>query len=61
MMAQLQEQNSANMATLAGQQMDALQVIVQNSKPHTGLTSFTDTRGIGRPITFKGEEVKYAE
>ena len=52
------ELNIAKMATLARQQMEALHVIVQNSKPHSGLTSLTDSRGIGRTIIFKAEEVK---
>ena len=60
MMAELQKQNASNLATLAKQQFDALQTLIQGTtKTHGG--GMTDTRGIGRPITFKGEETKYAE
>ena len=58
MMTALQEQNNENMRTLARQQMEALTQIVANSKPN-GI--MTDTRAIGKPITFKGEELKYPE
>ena len=60
MMSELQKQNAASLATLAKQQFDALQQLIQGTtKTHGG--AMTDTRGIGRPITFKGEEAKYAE
>ena len=60
MMGELQKQNAANLATLAQQRFDALQTLIQgNAKVHGG--GMTDTRGIGRPITFRGEETKYAE
>ena len=58
MMTVLQEQNNENIRTLARQQMEALTQIVANSKP-SGI--MTDTRFIGKPITFKGEELKYPE
>ena len=59
MMAQLMTINTQNMATLASQQMDALKAIVQSSnRPQNTLT---DTRGIGKPVNFKGDEAKYAE
>ena len=33
-------------------------IIMQGAKPHSGVM---ETRGIGKPITFKGEEKKYTE
>lgn len=61
MMAHLQEQNANNLATLARQQMEALQAIVARSMRAQSTGGMTDTRGIGRPVTFKGDEGKYAE
>ncbi len=40
------------------QQNQALQLIVQRAKPHSGMT---EARGIGKPMTFKREEKKYPE
>ena len=53
MMAEMQKQNAENLATLARQQFDALQLLVQGTKTTSGMT---DTRGIGRPVSFKGDE-----
>ena len=58
MMAELQKQNAENSATLAKQQFDAFQSLVQGTKTTKGMT---DTRGIGRPVSFKGDEGKYGE
>ena len=55
MMAELQKQNAANLAALAKQQFDALQTLVAGHHKGEGMT---DTRGIGRPITYKREEIK---
>ena len=60
MMGELQKQNADNLAALAKQQFEALQTLIQGSAKSHG-DGMTDTRGIGRPITFKGEENKYAE
>ena len=53
----LQEQNARNlgevMAALQRQQNDALGKILATVQPTRQLT---DTRGIGRPIAFRGEE-----
>ena len=57
MMAALQEQNSQNMQLLQKSNMEAVQAIIANVRPQ----SLTDSRGIGKPVTFKGEEKKYAE
>ena len=58
----LQEQNARNlgevMAALQRQQNDALGKILATVQPTRQLT---DTRGIGRPIAFRGEERRYAE
>ena len=59
------EQNNATAAALARQQMEALQQIISRSGSSGGAGGvgggLTDPRGIGRPISFKGEEQKYAE
>ena len=49
-MAELQTQNAENLATLAKQQFDACQSLVQGTKS-----------GIGRPVPFKGDEGKCGE
>ena len=59
MMMGLQKQSANSLATLAKQQFDALQLLVQGTKTSSG--AMTDTRDIGRPKTFKGEENKYGE
>ena len=51
-MAEMQKQNAENLATLARQQFDALQLLVQGTKTTSGMT---DTRGIGRPVSCKGD------
>ena len=53
MMAELRKQNEENMATLAKQQFDALQLLVQRTKTTSGAMT--------GPITFQGEEGKYGE
>ena len=58
MMAEMQKQHAGNLATLARQQLDALQLLVQGTKTTAGMT---DTRGIGRLVSFKGDEGKYGE
>ena len=59
MMAELQKQSAENLATIAKQQYDAMQVLVHGTKIISG--GMTDTRGIGRPMTYKGEEDKCSE
>ncbi len=55
MLQKLQKMNADSMAT----QSDAFaRNLAQVVKPSGGMT---DTRGIGRPISFKGEESKYTE
>ena len=46
------------LANLMKQQNDALAVLVGSGR---GNSELTDTRGIGRPVAFKGDELKYAE
>ena len=58
MMAELPKQNAENLATLAKQQFDAFRSLVEGTKTTTGMT---DTRGIGRPVSFKSDEGKYGE
>ena len=60
MMTNLQAQAHQNMVTLAQQHMDALKEIV-NSNTRGGSSGMTDTRGIGRPVVFKGDEQRYGE
>ena len=58
MLAQMQTQNMDNMAIFAKQQNDMMLAMMQQSRPQGMMT---DTRGVGRPINFKGEERKYPE
>ena len=58
MLSQLQTQNMDNMAIFAKQQGDMMLAMMQQSRPQGVMT---DTRGVGRPINFKGEERKYPE
>ena len=60
MMTNLQAQAHQNMVTLAQQHMDALKEIV-HSNTRGGSSGMTDTRDIGRPVVFKGEEQRYGE
>ena len=60
MMTNLQAQAHQNMVTLAQQHLDALKEIV-HSNTRGGSSGMTDTRGIGRPVVFKGEEQRYGE
>ena len=58
MMAELPKQNAENLATLAKQQFDAFQSLVEGTKTTTGMT---DMRGTGRPVSFKSDDGKYGE
>ena len=58
LMQHLQDQNANNMAQLARQQAEALQMIMLSVKPQNMMT---DTRVVGKPINFKGEERTYPE
>ena len=58
MMNELYKVNAENIGAIMRQQQDSLNQIVGNVRGNSGLT---DTRGIGRPVTFKGDEAKYAE
>ena len=60
MMTKLQAQAYQNMVTSAQQHMDALKEIV-NSNTCGGSSGMTDTRGIGPPVVFKGDEQSYGE
>ena len=41
--------------------MENIAVLMKQFQTGVGGGGMTDSRGIGRPITFKGEESKYAE
>lgn len=59
MLQNLQKMNADSMATIMATQSEAFaRMLAQVVKPSGGMT---DTRGIGRPISFKGEESKYTE
>ena len=58
MMFALQEQNSQNMMKLQQSNLEAVQAIIATVRPQRNLT---DSRGSGKPVTFQGEEKKYAE
>ena len=58
MMTNLQAPAHQKRMTLAQQHMDALKEIV-NSNTRGGSSGMTDTRGIGRPVVFKGDEQRY--
>ena len=58
MMTNLQAQAHQKKVTLAQQHMDALKVIV-NSNTRGNSSGMTDTRCIGRPVVFKGDEQRY--
>ena len=58
MMSELYKVNAENIGAIMKQQQDSLNQIVGNVR---GNSVLTDTRGIGRPVTFKGDEAKYAE
>ena len=60
MMTNLQAPAHQKRMTLAQQHMDALKEIV-NSNTRGGSSGMTDTRGIGRPVVFKGDEQRYGE
>ena len=59
-LSELQRQNAENLNAIMKQQYEALNTIVLQGGAR-GNGQMTDTRGIGRPITFKGEELKYQE
>jgi hypothetical protein len=52
MMAEMQKMNLENMNAIIGKLMEA---------KHGGNNGMTDSRGIGKPVSFKGDENKYAE
>ena len=58
MMFALQEQNSHNMMKLQQANLEAVQAIIATVRPQQSLT---DSRGIGKPVAFKGDEKKYAK
>ena len=58
LLAELQAQNARNIEILQRQSVEALTQIVQQMHP---AENFTDTRGVGRPVNFKGDERKYTE
>jgi hypothetical protein len=63
MLTAVQAQGLEAMRTMAQQQHHAMQELLagvqqQRPRPESGMT---DTRGVGRPINFKGEETKFAE
>ena len=58
LLGEMQKMQSDSLANLMTQQNDALAVLVGSGRGNSGLT---DTRGIGRPVAFKGDELKYAE
>ena len=60
MMTNLQAQAHQIMVTLAQQHMDALKEIV-NSNTRGSSSGMTVTRGIGRPVVFKGDEQRFGE
>ena len=49
----------AALLTQLQQQMETLKSLIKDIVPSKN--SFTDSRGIGRPIAFKGEETKWIE
>jgi hypothetical protein len=64
MLTAVQAQGLEAMRMLASQQHTAMQDLLQGvqqqrQRQHEG--GMTDTRGVGRPINFKGEESKFAE
>ena len=48
----------ATIQTLMGQQAQVIQTLADGNRPRNALT---DTRGIGRPGNFKGDQSKYKE
>ena len=59
-MTNFQAKAHQDMVTLAQQHRDPLKEIV-NSNSRGGSSGMTDTRGIGRPVVFKGDEQRYGE
>ena len=57
-LGEMHKMQSDSLANLMKQHNDALAVLVGSGRGNSGLT---DTRGIGRPVAFKGDELKYAE
>ena len=58
LLGEMHKMQSDSLANLMKQQNDTLAVLVGSGRGNSGLT---DTRGIGRPVAFKGDELKYAE
>ena len=57
LMSTMQTQNKEQLQELLRQQLEVINTIVQG----TARKGMTDSRGIGRPTTFKGEEGRYKE
>ena len=55
---EMHKMQSVNIANLMKQQHEALAVLFGGGRGNSGLT---DAQGIGRPVAFTGEVVKYAE
>ena len=60
LLSELQRQNAENLNQIMKNQHEALTQLMQQGVGR-GSGQMTDTRGIGRPITFKGDEHKYQE
>ena len=58
MMAEFQRMNVEKMNTLLSKQNETLNAIIGNK---SGNSTMIDTRGIGKPVSFKGDEGKYTE
>ena len=58
LLGEMHKMQSEGLANLMKQQNDALAVLVGSGRENSELT---DTRGIGRPVALKGDELKYAE
>ena len=58
LLGEMHKMQSDSLAGLMKQQNDALAVLFGSGRGNSGLT---DTRGIGRPVAFKGDELEYAE
>ena len=58
LLGEMHKMQSDSLANLMKQRNDTLAVLVGSGRGNSGLT---DTRGIGRPVAFEGDELKYAE
>jgi len=59
MLSEMQRLSAENLQTIMKQQMEAFNHVLGASRNNAGM--MTDSRGIGRPVVFKGDEAKYAE